>query len=46
MMYESRRYWRATVTAAALILGVVSMAPGQATKGAKAKPKAAASGHF
>jgi len=47
-MYKSRRYWRATVTAAALILGVVSMASAQATKAAKAKPKATAkaTGHF
>ena len=48
MMYKSRRCWRATVTAAALILGVVSIAPAQATKAPKAKPKAAAkaTGHF
>jgi len=48
MMYKSRRCWRATVTAAALILGVGSIAPAQATKAPKAKPKAAAkaTGHF
>jgi Raf kinase inhibitor-like YbhB/YbcL family protein len=46
MMYESRRYWRATVTTAAMILGVVSIAPAQATKAPKAKAKAIAAGHF
>jgi len=46
MMYESRRYWRATVTAAALILAGVSIASAQATKAAKAKTKATAAGHF
>ena len=47
MMYKSRLHWRATVAAAALILGVVSVAPAQATKGGKAKPKGASvTGHF
>ena len=46
MMYRSRRYWRAAVTAAAMILGVVSMAPAQANKAAKPKPKATPVGHF
>jgi Raf kinase inhibitor-like YbhB/YbcL family protein len=48
MMYESRRYWRATVTAAVMILGVVSSASAQATKASKAKPRATAkaTGHF
>jgi Raf kinase inhibitor-like YbhB/YbcL family protein len=47
-MYKSRRCWRATVTAAVLILGVGSIAPAQATKAPKAKPRAAAkaTGHF
>src|SRR6267378_5935673 len=46
MMYESRRYWRAAVTAAALILGGVSIASAQATMAPKAKTKATAAGHF
>jgi len=46
MMYESRRYRRATVTVAALILGGVSIASAQATKAPKAKPKVTAAGHF
>jgi Raf kinase inhibitor-like YbhB/YbcL family protein len=48
MMYKSRRYGRATVAAAAMILGVASMAAAQAAKAPKAKPKATAhaTGHF
>jgi Raf kinase inhibitor-like YbhB/YbcL family protein len=46
MMYKSRRYGRATVAAAAMILGVASIAAAQAAKAPKTKPKSATTGHF
>src|ERR1700693_2692613 len=46
MMYRSGRYRRAIVAAAAMILGVASMAAAQGAKAPKAKTKATATGHF
>ena len=46
MMYRSRRYSRATIAAAAMILGVASMAAAQAAKSPKGKTKSAAASHF